>query len=53
MGGDSATPFWEPQKYTELENKYTGAHKEYTIVGNPVDPYPEGYVKTDDIKDRF
>ena len=52
VGGDSATPFWEPQKYTELENSYTGDNKVYTIVGNAVDPYPDGYV-TIDIKDRF
>ena len=50
--GDSATPFWEPQKYAELENKFTGGSKEYTIVGNAVDPFPEGY-RSVELKDRF
>lgn len=50
--GDSATPFWEPQKYAALENRFTGADKEYTIVGNAVEPFPEGYRQVD-LKDRF
>ena len=48
----SATPFWEPQKYMELESSFTKEAKEYTIVGGAVDEFPEGYVKID-IKDRF
>jgi len=48
----SATPFWEPQKYTALENKFTGEDKEYTIVGGAVEEFPEGFTKID-IKDRF
>ena len=43
---------WEPQKYAELENRFTGGSKEYTIVGNAVDPFPEGY-RSVELKDRF
>lgn len=50
--GDSATPFWEPQQYTDLENRFTGEKKVYTIVGNPVDPFPAQF-RSIDLKDRF
>ena len=50
--GDSATPFWEPQQYTDLENRFTGEQKVYTIVGNPVDPFPAQF-RSVDLKDRF
>lgn len=50
--GDSATPFWEPQQYTDLENRFTGEKKVYTIVGNPVDPFPAEF-RSVDLKDRF
>ena len=50
--GMSATPLFDPQAYMELENKYSKGDKEYTIVGNEVEEYPEGFVKVD-IKDRF
>jgi 2-methylisocitrate lyase-like PEP mutase family enzyme len=50
--GFSATPFFDPQSYMELENSFAGTNKKYTIVGNAVEPYPDGFVKTD-IKDRI
>ena len=50
--GDSATPLFDPQAYMELEGKFTGKKKDYTIVGNDVDDFPEGFVRTD-IKDRM
>lgn len=48
----SASPLFEPQAYLELENSFTGADKEYTIVGHKVDPYPEGFKKVD-IRERL
>jgi 2-methylisocitrate lyase-like PEP mutase family enzyme len=50
--GPSATPLFDPQSYMELESKYTGKGKEYTIVGNQVAPYPDGFVRTP-IADRL
>ena len=50
--GDSATPLFDPQAYMELEGRFTGEKKKYTIVGNRVEPFPEGFVKTP-IEDRF
>jgi len=44
--GDSATPLFDPQGFMELEAKFTGITKEYTIVGNNVDTFPEGFVRT-------
>jgi methylisocitrate lyase len=44
--GDSATPLFDPQSYMKFEAKFTGINKEYTIVGNRVDTYPEGFVRT-------
>ena len=50
--GDSATPLFDPQSYMELEGRFTGDKKEYTIVGNQVDAFPKGFVRTK-IEDRF
>ena len=44
--GDSAMPLFDPQSYMKLEAKFTGIIKEYTIVGNSVDTFPEGFVRT-------
>ena len=48
----SASPLFAPQDYLELENRFTGDDKEYTIVGHHVDEYPEEFVKVD-IEDRL
>ena len=48
----SASPMFAPQDYLELENRFTGNDKEYTIVGHHVDDYPEAFVKVD-IEDRL
>jgi 2-methylisocitrate lyase-like PEP mutase family enzyme len=50
--GDSATPLFDPQSYMELEEKFTGESKDYTIVGNDVDAFPDGFVRTA-IQDRL
>jgi methylisocitrate lyase len=50
--GDSATPLFDPQAYMQLEGEFTGETKNYTIVGNKVDAFPKGLVRTP-IKDRF
>lgn len=50
--GMSATPLFDPQGYMELEGRFSGRKKEYTIVGNDVEAYPEGFVKTP-ITERF
>ena len=50
--GDSATPLFDPQSYMKLEAKFTGEIKEYTIVGNDVDAFPEGFIRTP-IEDRL
>lgn len=50
--GMSATPLFDPQGYMALEGRFSGHKKEYTIVGNAVEDYPEGFVKTP-ITDRF
>ncbi len=50
--GMSATPLFDPQSYMELENRFTGAGKEYTIVGNHVEDFPAGFVRTS-IDDRL
>jgi 2-methylisocitrate lyase-like PEP mutase family enzyme len=50
--GDSATPLFDPQSYMEMESRFTGVKKNYTIVGNDVDAFPEGFVRTA-IEDRF
>lgn len=48
----SATPLFDPQSYMALENSFTLDEKEYTIVGNQVEEFPEGWVRPD-IKDRL
>lgn len=48
----SASPLFAPQDYLELENRFTGNNKEYTIVGHHVDEYPEEFKKID-IEDRL
>lgn len=50
--GMSATPLFDPQSYMELENRFTGGRKEYTIVGNKVEDFPEGFVRPS-IDDRL
>ena len=50
--GMSATPLFDPQGYMELEGRFSGKDKEYTIVGHEVEAYPEGFVRTP-ITDRF
>jgi methylisocitrate lyase len=50
--GDSATPLFDPQSYMELEGRFTGLNKKYTIVGNQVDSFPTDLVRTQ-IDDRF
>lgn len=48
----SATPFFDPQSYMELESSFTNEGKVYTIVGGAVEDFPEGFVRPD-IKDRL
>lgn len=43
--GFSATPLWNPKRWTKLESEFTGVEKEYTIVGNKPDDLPEEYAK--------
>ena len=50
--GMSATPLFDPQSYMELEGRFSGRRKEYTIVGNQVEEFPEGFVRTS-IDDRL
>jgi methylisocitrate lyase len=50
--GYSATPFFDPQGYMELETSFTRKDKEYTIVGHKVEAFPEGFVRSN-IKDRL
>jgi len=50
--GMSATPLFDPRGYMELEERFSGRRKEFTIVGNEVEDYPEGFVRTP-ITDRF
>jgi methylisocitrate lyase len=52
IDGMSATPLFDPQGYMELEGRFSGRRKEYTIVGNEVEEYPEGFVRTP-IDDRL
>ncbi|MEO0032781.1 MAG: hypothetical protein RIS94_2539 [Pseudomonadota bacterium] len=50
--GMSATPLFDPQSYMELEGRFSGRPKEYTIVGNKVEDFPEGFVRSS-IDDRL
>jgi methylisocitrate lyase len=44
--GMSATPLFDPQSYMELQGRFGGERKEYTIVGNKVEEFPPGFVRT-------
>jgi methylisocitrate lyase len=48
----SASALFDPQGYMELERSFTAKEKEYTIVGHKVEPFPEGFVRSD-IKERL
>jgi hypothetical protein len=48
----SATPLFPSQGYMALGSRFRGTRKEYTIVGNEVEDYPEGFVRTP-IADRL
>jgi 2-methylisocitrate lyase-like PEP mutase family enzyme len=50
--GMSATPLFDPQSYMELEGRFSGKAKEYTIVGNEVEDFPAGFVRSS-IDDRL
>jgi 2-methylisocitrate lyase-like PEP mutase family enzyme len=50
--GASATPLWDPQRYMELESRFTLRRKEYRIVGNDVEEFPAGFVSAG-IEDRI
>lgn len=50
--GMSATPLFDPQAYMELEARFSGGAKEYTIVGNDVEDFPANFVRTP-IEDRL
>ena len=49
----SASGLFEPQAYLELENHFTGQHKEYTIVGHEVEAYPKDKFREVPIRDRL
>lgn len=50
--GCSATPLFDPQAYMELEGRFTLNPKEYTIVGNHVEPFP-AHFSNHPIEDRL
>jgi len=50
--GMSATPLFDPQSYMELEGRFSGRPKEYTIVGNAVEEFPAGFFRSK-IDDRL
>lgn len=50
--GMSATPLFDPQSYMELEGRFSGQDKTYTIVGNQVEDFPAGFVRSS-IDDRL
>ncbi len=50
--GMSATPLFDPQSYMELESRFGGEEKAYTIVGGAVDAFPAGFVRAK-IEDRL
>ena len=52
VDGMSATPLFDPRGYMELEERFSGRKKQYTIVGHEVEDYPAGFVRTP-ILDRF
>jgi 2-methylisocitrate lyase-like PEP mutase family enzyme len=50
--GPSATPLFDPEAYMELESRFTLQRKDYTIVGNGVEPFPTRF-QTAPIEDRI
>lgn len=52
VSGDSATPLFDPPAYMELESRFTGKKKSYTIVGNAVDAFPQEFIRNP-IEDRL
>ncbi|HZV18760.1 MAG TPA: isocitrate lyase/PEP mutase family protein [Sphingobium sp.] len=50
--GMSATPLFDPHAYMELESRFGGERKPFTIVGNAVEDFPEGFVRSS-IDDRL
>lgn len=50
--GMSATPLFDPHSYMELESRFGGEKKDFTIVGNAVEDFPEGFVRSS-IDDRL
>ncbi|MWV26927.1 isocitrate lyase/PEP mutase family protein [Aurantiacibacter rhizosphaerae] len=50
--GMSATPLFDPHSYMELESRFGGDKKDFTIVGNAVEDFPEGFVRSK-IDDRL
>ncbi len=48
----SATPLFDQQSYMALESSFTENAREYTIVGNAVEDFPEGWVRPN-IKERL
>jgi len=50
--GMSATPLFDPHSYMELESRFSGRKKEFTIVGNEVEDFPPGFVRSP-ITDRL
>lgn len=49
----SASSFFEPQSYLELENEFTVGSKKYTIVGHSVEDYPKNKFKSVGAEDRL
>lgn len=52
LNGYSATSFFDPQGYMELEGMFTNTNKEYNIVGHKVEEFPAKFKRTN-IKDRL
>jgi 2-methylisocitrate lyase-like PEP mutase family enzyme len=44
--GMSATPLFDPHSYMELESRFGGERKDFTIVGNAVEDFPDGFVRS-------
>ena len=44
--GMSATPLFDSHSYMELESRFGGQKKDFTIVGNAVEDFPDGFVRT-------
>lgn len=53
MECDSASGLFDPPGYMELENSFTKADKEYTIVGHQVEAFPKDKFRSVDIRDRL